>query len=404
MLLMKKVVFLYFLPFALSITTIYYAVTYNPFNSFFGSNKHQKAVSNSSFDFIPNFNDNTEYENQFLLSDTTHENIFLIGSSELGTNSTAIPYRFISTHFSTKVKAVGHAGNQCLSIYCQLLANHNRLNNAPITFIISPGWFESQPAKGTSSEIFLEFNSERFLKNINNDEGDLEFRVYANKRVNDLYNEFNSPNLQLKLMNFEYLRSKSVMHKVFYSPLIFCDNLLLTLKGKVENVAQSNLAPVKRHSIVPDSILINWDSLYTYSKNVAKGKATNNNMGINNEYYNQYIHGGVGKMDPVNPSYNQELIDFKMLVKLIKAKNINASFVISPLNPLYFKNLKDISPTMDIVVNEIKINGFSYLNLLEIDTNKYEKPILTDIMHMDDYGWYKVDKFMVDTYHLNISQ
>ena len=40
------------------------------------------------------------------------------------------------------------------------------------------------------------------------------------------------------------------------------------------------------------------------------------------------------------------------------------------------------------------------LNIFETDTTQYDKAILRDIMHMSDYGWYKVDQFIINTYHL----
>ena len=88
-------------------------------------------------------------------------------------------------------------------------------------------------------------------------------------------------------------------------------------------------------------------------------------------------------------------------MKLLKEKKVSASFIISPLNPLYYKNLKDILPTINIIKNEIQNNDFPYLNLLETDTSIYDKAILHDVMHMSDNGWYKVNHFIIDTYHLS---
>ena len=105
-------------------------------------------------------------------------------------------------------------------------------------------------------------------------------------------------------------------------------------------------------------------------------------------------------MQPVPAFVNQELEDFKMLLKLVKEKNVNIRFIISPLNTLYYKNLKDLLPTISDIENEIRSNNITYLNMFETDLTKYDKAILRDIMHMSDYGWYKVDQFIINTYHL----
>ena len=322
-----------------------------------------------------------------------------MGSSELNEVSEAISYNFISNNFKTKVIGLGHAGNQCFSIYSQLLANENRLKDAPIVIILSPGWFESKSAKGTSSVIFLEYNSEWFLKTINRNIRDTEFTAFENKRISQLYNEFSAPNLELKLMNFKHRSSISFIHKILYSPVIFIDNLLLNFKEKeIKQHATNTLND--RKPIFPEKVVINWDSLFYSSKEEVAKNSNNNNFGINNQYYTNYVHGRKGKVEPVNVCFNQELEDFKMLLKLLKKKRANVRFVISPLNPLYCKNLNELSPTINIIENEIKSNGFNYLNMFETDTLKYDKAVLFDIMHMSKFGWNKINKFIVETYKL----
>ena len=160
---MRKVIFTCILPLLLSLVCIY-AIALNPeINNLLFSKIQYEEPFNQRQAYYENFSSYPGLEYQFLKSSDSAEIIYLLGSSELEKNSAAIPYNFISQHFTTQVKAIGHAGNQCLSIYAQLLANENRLKNTPLVIILSPGWFENKPAKGTSSALFLEFNSERSL-------------------------------------------------------------------------------------------------------------------------------------------------------------------------------------------------------------------------------------------------
>jgi D-alanine transfer protein len=360
-----------------------------------------KAASTPGpFDFIINFNDDPGLEDQFLRNDSVRPVIFLLGSSELVNNSDAVPYRFIKKHFRTQVKAVGHAGNQCFSMFSQLLANSDRLPDARIVFIISPGWFESKNALGTSSEVFLEYNSERFLQKILDKESSDNFRIYASRRIAEMYPEFNSPSLPLKLLNFEGRASKSPLHKAVYLPLIAADNFLLKAKKRLlPDLISGPLAENASYKPVAE-IPIAWDSLLQHAKSKASVASTNNTLGINNAYYTQHIHGRTGSIEPVGVSCNQEFMDFKMLVKLAKEYHVQASFLISPLNPIYYKNLAALNPVLDSVKKEITAAGFSYLDLFTTDASRYEKATLTDIMHMGDYGWYLTDRFIIDRYHL----
>ncbi|MBI5542090.1 MAG: hypothetical protein HY951_18685 [Bacteroidia bacterium] len=393
---MKKVGIIYLVPFFLAFAFIYF------FNKYLNSELLHNNVNNSSDSsslYIENFQANQFYEDRFLLDNDSSKTIFMLGSSELSNSTEAIPYNFISNNFKTKVVGIGHAGNQCFSIYSQLLANEKRLKDANIVIILSPGWFESKSSKGTSSAIFLEYNSEWFLKTINNNKKDTEFTAYENKRVSQLYNEFNSPNLEIKLMNFKHRSTSSFIHKILFYPVILSDNLLIELKEKIQP-KRITLNPINKFPFISEDIQINWDSLFTSSKELIIKNSNNNRFGINNNYYTEYVHGKRGKVEPVNECFNQELEDFKMLIKLLKKKQTNVCFVISPLNPIYCSNLKELTPTINIINNEIESNGYSYLNLFETDTLKYDKAVLFDIMHMSEYGWYKIDKFIVEKFKL----
>lgn len=398
---MKQVLIVYVLPFFISLTFIYCVSQNESFNdSLFGKRTADQSIEQVD-NYIPKFAANRSQEDRFLKVGEKSETIYLLGSSELAATTDAIPYNFIPRYFNVPVLAIGHAGNQCLSIYAQLLAKEHLLNNAPIVIILSPGWFESKASGGTTSEVFLEFNSENFLNNILKSESDSTEHAYLYNRVSEIYTEFNSPGLELKLMNFKHRASISAIHQALFTPLVYCDEYLLKLKESITNSTASRQPIILRPPLLPEKANINWDSLNITSKEEVLQKVTNNDMGIADDYYTTYIHGRTGRMVSVEETHNRELEDFNMLMALLKNRNVRASFIISPLNAYYYKNLSDILPTMKAVENEIQSYGFPYLNLLTADTLKYDKAILHDIMHMSDHGWYQVDKFIADTYQLN---
>ena len=392
--------FRFFFPLLIALLAVYLCSSRISFNKPSASPEIKAACSQPSFDFIINYHDDCRLEEQFLRDDSSRRAIFLLGSSELVNNSDAAPYRFITNNFKSKVKAIGHAGNQCFSLFCQLLANSERLHNSRIVLIISPGWFESKNALGTSSEVFLEYNSERFLQKILRRKPDDLFKAYSALRIAELYPEFNAPNLPIKLLNFTGRASRSPIHAAIYKPLIAIDNFLLTVK----NSLCANPEPETHYTGVSEKPAgtkpIHWDSLLLQARTKAGAAATNNTMGINDAYFTEHIHGKSGTIDPVPLSCNQEFSDFKMLVRLLQEYHANASFLISPLNALYYRNLIALNPVLDSVRAEIKQAGFSKLDLFETSSSLYEKATLTDIMHMGDYGWYLCDRFIIDTYKL----
>jgi D-alanyl-lipoteichoic acid biosynthesis protein DltD len=399
---MKRFIVIYFFPLVFAMLAVYLFAINHQANDFLFRKKTVDSVYRVMPLYISNFEKKASLANDFLKSSDSAETIFLLGSSELSNSTEAIPYNFISKRFKTQVIGVGHAGNQCLSIYAQLLANEQRLEHAPIVIVVSPGWFESRASKGTSSEVFLEYVSEKYLNQILNDKSSSEFDAYLFSRIAGFYEEFSSPCLEMKIMNFKNGASKSFIHKILYSPLIYNDYLMLSLKKLIMSQLKSENSSINRHPIIPEAVSINWDSLLIASKAEVLKKSTNNTMGISDDYFNQYINSDKGgHIEAVYVGYNQELEDFRMLMKLLKEKNVNARIIISPLNSLYFKNLSSIFPTMRLIETEVKNSGFDYLDLFEKDKTKYDKAMLNDIMHISDYCWYKIDRFIIETYKLS---
>jgi D-alanyl-lipoteichoic acid biosynthesis protein DltD len=405
---MKKLIFFYLFPLIISLYFTYlFAI--NPFvNKILFGIKPYIPMTNPYFNYIPNYDEKIEYEKQFLSSNDTSESIFLLGSSELTNNTSGIPYNFISNHFTTKIKAVGHAGNQCFSIYSQLLANFEKLKNAPIVILLSPSWFEHKYATGTSSQAFLEYNSERYIKNIYLNNSDESFKDYESYRISLLNSDFINPSLPLKLLNFKKDTSKNFFLSLYYRPIDEVQKILMRIKLHIvvpDYKTPSLKIPDSRKEITSDLLNINWDSLENVSNKETLAKATNNNWGINNIYYTKYIKGRTyyiePVIEPVDSENNQEYKDFIMLLKLLKEGNANASFIIMPLNPYFYTNLKELTPTINSLQNELNIYHYKSLNLWVDDSTKYDKGLLVDVMHLSDFAWYKVDKFIVDNYHLN---
>jgi poly-D-alanine transfer protein DltD len=394
---MKRLLLIFFLPAIISSFVIYYFASESNLNNILYPKKETSNLSKDAA-FIENFADFPGTEDQFL-QDNQSPTIFLLGSSELTGETEASPYRFIPEHCSTKLKAIGHAGNQCFSIYSQLLANEDRLNGARLVIIVSPMWFFSKEAAGTSSKIFLEYNSERFLNRINENDSASEFRMYENERISHMFSDFSSPGFAIKQMHFGHQASKSSLHYLLYKPIICTDELLLKTKFQITG-DQRNYSPLKRMPLISDSLLINWDSLFTSSKNEILKTMTNNSWGIGDDYYTEHIKGKSSKIKVGPTKENYELQDFKMLVKLLRNKKANASFIIIPMNPYYYTNLEEATPILTTLENEIKHSGFPCYNFWVTEPAKYEHGILKDIMHLSKYGWYKADKFIIETYHL----
>lgn len=398
---MKQVILAFLLPAVIALSLVYFLFGNNSLNHYlFDTPLSSVNTTKTPCVFIPNFQDNQDCEGQFLRSDSI-PTLFLLGSSELTGATAATPYNFIPEHFTTKLRAVGHAGNQCFSIYSQLLAHQHLLFKKPIIIVLSPMWFVTDGAVGTSSKIFLEFNSDLFLSNIIGNNSLSEFKDYETEKIFAMYDDFIQPSFALKQFYFRHLANKSPLHSLVYLPVVAADRLVVNLKlmalGKVRRRSDSEYS---QKAIIQDNIKVNWDSLYISSKKEMLDNSTNNHWGIGNDYFSTYIQGKTKAISLVPDDKNRELKDFRKLLKLLRSENVNASFLIIPMNPYYYVNLNEATPLINTIEKEIQTANFPCLNYWVADSNKYEKGILRDIMHLSSYGWYKADKFIVDTYHL----
>lgn len=350
--------------------------------------------------YIYNFHHDKFLEEEFLKQPADSPVIYLLGSSELTSATSCVSYQFISDHFPVKVMGVGHEGNQCFSMYCQLLANAEKLKGAPLVIILSPGWFEAKPARGTTSVVFLEYNSEKFMRNVLNADVDDAFKAYACAVISKFYDELNAPAAAYRMANARHLASKSFYHQLWWAPIQTWQEGCDIVKDPSNFYTLLRYEKQSAFVVRPAACTLNWEDLMQHAKIKTLSKATNNALGIENEYYTQYIHGKTGKIQKVDAANNTELQDFKMLVQLLKSKKANASFIISPLNPFYFTHLAQLQPTVDAISGALDKNKFPYLNLFSSDTTAYDKALLSDVMHMSDYGWLQVDQFIVKNYGL----
>lgn len=398
---MKKLLLIYFLPLVLALALVVFAARNKSLNTLLFTGEANADTPTKPMHFIPSFHGDDSAARLFLAgASESKKALYIIGSSELQAETAAIPYSFIPAYCNVPVYAYGHAGNQCLSVLCQLMANENKIKDTRIIFILSPGWFEGKPSRGTSSAVLLEYNPPSFLHTIaaRND----MFSHYVSKRIAEMYSEFNAPCLPLRSLNFKYRASLSPLHYAVFKPLVLLDDCLSGISG-MQGVETDEEADINA-SVAGITQVINWDSLVQTSRSEVTGAVTNNTMGINDSYYDTHIKGRKGRMKPVPEKHNKELADFVMLMHYLRTGGVDAYFVIQPLNPYYYTNLGDMGPVMERIRAEIKGKPgevpYACADFFVSDTTAYDKALLTDIMHFSDYGWYKVNQHIISHYRL----
>jgi poly-D-alanine transfer protein DltD len=91
---------------------------------------------------------------------------------------------------------------------------------------------------------------------------------------------------------------------------------------------------------------------------------------------------------------NQELHDFKILLRMLHEYGAKPTFVIQPLNPHIYNDLASFQDILNQMLSECKKYSFPCLNLYETEKARYTSGMLNDGMHMGDVGWNRVNEFI----------
>jgi len=345
--------------------------------------------------------DNDNYELNYIASIKNKKQITLFGSSEFS-ESPYVTYNFLPSKKNAQILGVGHAHHQILSILIELLAAHPENKGSKVVFFLSPGWFGAQ---GTNSEAFVEFAKPNFLNRIVNDSSiQQKYKVHIGRFIDLKHSEFEGVSISMN-----YLRG------------VYLDSQLSQISNtQLEQFINKNFSGTKHKAIIPKveyqleltyltpppSIIINYDSIAHQLKNEFVANITSNNLYVNDDYYTKYLLKDDGTereelITEIDISTNEEYQDFKRLVEYVKEREMEASFIIIPYNPYYFKNADIYLPLIDSLTSTLESNNLPYYNLYAGDTLSYDPGVLTDVMHFGDYGWMKVNKYIDSLYYGN---
>lgn len=295
--------------------------------------------------------------------------------------------------------AFGHAGNQSFNYACEIAAlKEQKHSPSKMVFIISPGWFVGESGKGTSVTSFLEFIGDDMLNKIMNDVSISEIfknRLldYINRNFENIY----SPTPFIKYLFYQNMQSNNLINRVRYTPSTLLYQVWVHFEKATSVKFDIPKININKSKIELASISINWDSLQQIGLQNETEKCTNE-FGVNDEYYEKYAKGNLPKKIDAPTIPNQELTDLKLLVQLCRSENIDALFIIQALNPYAYSNLEELNPVMNEVKKTIGDAGFQAYDMWHPTKEKYQKGLLTDLMHTGEYGWYLIDREIYNHY------
>jgi D-alanyl-lipoteichoic acid biosynthesis protein DltD len=361
--------------------------------------KQNKVEEVFQTNYYPYFNSDARAVLPDFLKDKN--SLLIIGSSEMSSESIYVPHKWFNRDSTINSIGLGSAGNQSFGIYMQLQCLKSQLTHNKVVLIISPGWFEDRPSKGTNPDIFLKNSGEDILEY-------LYYNPSSEQNMQHIseYMACNLPNISSPSVFSRYFawtgQSNNDLSQIGFYPVKQFDILLIKLRNYASAyicLPENRTYYKKKNNTVHSLDIFKHDSLNEYQNTAFQqftSRSTGNNMGISDVYFSEHITQNKGNVKPVSINKCQEYQDFIKLTNLCKSENINAAFVIQPLNPYYYPNLAELQPVIDSISHTINQAGFPLLNMFVSDTGQYRKGLLEDIMHLGDAGWIEINKFILN--------
>ncbi|MCG3669015.1 D-alanyl-lipoteichoic acid biosynthesis protein DltD [Aliarcobacter butzleri] len=325
-----------------------------------------------------------------LQTDLESGKIVLFGSSELVKypNQRFLPQNFFNNELNIPLRVQGNEGHQTFVIMSQLAALDNQTirNNARIAILLSPSWFTGSNENGLTMPKFLEYMYSGMMN-----------KLYFESETDDKYKYLISDYIK---ENVSLIKDPSFIYKY---PLNVLEKDYLNNEMKkfiIQNFDYKNIKVETLNYVKPK---LDYDKLRAEAKNI-EIPSSNNNFGINNEYYSKFIEPEIAKNNfpfsiiiPPELDKNEEFQDFLVLLDFLDKYKIKPLFIMQDLNPYVFAgNREEANELMAIIKSKVLEHNFEYMDMWTYKKEDFEMNSLTDIVHLDELGWIKVNQKIID--------
>ncbi|MFY4822205.1 D-alanyl-lipoteichoic acid biosynthesis protein DltD [Aliarcobacter butzleri] len=325
-----------------------------------------------------------------LQTDLESGKIVLFGSSELVKypDQRFLPQKFFNNELNIPLRVQGNEGHQTFVIMSQLAALDNQTirNNARIAILLSPSWFTGSNENGLTMPKFLEYMYSGMMNK-------LYFESETDDKYKYLISDYIKENVSLiKEPSFIYKYPLNVLEKDYLNNEI--------KKFIIQNFDYKNIKVETLNYVKPK---LDYDKLRAEAKNI-EIPSSNNNFGINNEYYSKFIEPEIAKNNfpfsiiiPPELDKNEEFQDFLVLLDFLDKYKIKPLFIMQDLNPYVFAgNREEANELMATIKSKVLEHNFEYMDMWTYKKEDFEMNSLTDIVHLDELGWIKVNQKIID--------
>ena len=287
---------------------------------------------------------------------------------------------------------MGQAGAATLSQYFGIQQITSELENKQAVFVISPQWFTKEDHDPTIFQTY--FNNDQLTAFLENQSGDAASQYAANRLLKQ------NPGVSMKSIVEKLAKGEKLSE--FDQSMINISSQLnekqsalfgqFSIRGRLRY--KDNVE--KYLSSLPDQF--SYEELENIARKDAEENTTNNDLGVENHFYNTKLKKDWKKWEGSQKNFNflksPEYNDLQLVLDQFAKSKVNVIFVFQPVNKKWM-NYTGLSEemyqhTVEKIRYQLESQGFT--NIADFSKNGGDPYFVKDTIHIGWLGWLAFDK------------
>ena len=287
---------------------------------------------------------------------------------------------------------LGQAGAASLNQYFGLQQILQEIEEKQAVFVISPQWFTEEDYEPTFFQNY--FNNDQLTAFLENQSGDLAAK-HAAKRLLKQNPGVSMKGIVEKLSKGEEL--SEIDHAIIKAFARFNERQAslfgqfsirekLKYKEHVENYLKD----------LPDQFF--YEELEKIARKDAKANTSNNDMGIENQFYKTQVKDYLEKYKGYQKNYNflksSEYNDLQLVLDQFAKSKVNVLFVFQPVNKKWmdYTGLSEEMYQHSVEKIRYQLESQGFTNIADFSKNGGDPYFVKDTIHIGWLGWLAFDK------------
>ena len=289
---------------------------------------------------------------------------------------------------------MGQAGAATLSQYFGIQQITSELENKQAVFVISPQWFTKEDHDSTIFQTY--FNNDQLTAFLENQSGGAASQYAANRLLKQ------NPRVPMKSI-VEKLAKGEKLSEFDQSMINISSQLNEKQSAIFGQFSIRGRLKYKDHvekylSSLPEQF--SYEELENIARKDAEENTTNNDLGMENHFYNTQLKKDLKKWEGYQKNYNflqsREYNDLQLVLDQFAKSKVNVLFVFQPVNKKWmdYTGLSEEMYQHSVEKIRYQLESQGFTNIADFSKNGDEPYFVKDTIHIGWLGWLAFDKIV----------